>query len=149
MATYLLPVSATGSTWTTDGLNKGTVYNKITVATTDLALNAVMTFGYLPPNAMVTDVVMHTTDLDTGGSPALVFDVGTVANTDLLIDGTTIGQTGGTIRAGNVAGAAITTADWAITTAPTALQILTQVAAATAATGTISIAVDYIVIPQG
>lgn len=44
----------------------------------------------------VYGVILTTTDLDTGGSPSIVLDVGYGGAAASLIDGSTIGQAGGT-----------------------------------------------------
>lgn len=143
MATYLKPTGATAPAYQPRAQEMACLWNSITMATGDLALNAVVQVGNLPKGAVVHDVVMHCTDMDSG--TALVFDVGTTANADLFIDGTTIGQTGGTIRAGNVAGAALTIAAQTPLAAETPVIITAAVAAGTAVAGTVLIAVNYTV----
>jgi hypothetical protein len=51
-------------------------------------------FGYLPPNAVVTGAISIPSDMDTGGSPSLTLDLGTVATAQLFFAAATGGQTG-------------------------------------------------------
>ena len=108
--------------------------------TAALALNDVIQMLKLPPRARVIGVALQTTDLDTGGSPAIVLDVGDTGDTDRLIDGATTGQSGGintTIVASTGFGYQYT--------AETTISVLVQVAPATGATsGTINLAVTYV-----
>lgn len=46
-----------------------------------LALNDVVDLGPLPANHTVTDVIIDADDMDTGGSPALAFDIGVMSGT--------------------------------------------------------------------
>jgi len=79
----------------------------------------------------VVGVMLTTTDLDTNGSPAIVLDVGYGSDANGLIDGSTIGQAGGTASSfavgnathGSTASAPITftaddTIDVTVATAP-------------------------------
>ena len=55
----------------------------------------------------VKDLILTSTDVDTDGSPAIIYDVGDADGTpdpDRYIDGATIGQTGGMARMSAVAG---------------------------------------------
>lgn len=144
MPTYLNSVAATAPTYEPLGKEVACAWNVITMATGDLALNASTPAVRLPRGARVLRVDMSCTDMDTSGSPALVFDVGDAADTDRFIDGTTVGQTGGSISSGNVAGSAATLASHTAYTTETVISILAQAAAATAAAGTIFIAVYYV-----
>lgn len=106
-----------------------------------LALNDVIEMVKIPSGAKIIDMVLATTDLDTNGAPAIVLDVGDGADTDRFIDGTTIGQTGGTVRLGS----GITTNTHVYSyTADDTIDVLVQVGPATgAASGTVSLAVTY------
>lgn len=103
----------------------------------------------LPPDCIPVDICMVVPDLDSGGTPAIVFDVGILnaAKTDLvpsslLIDGSTAGQAGGVARMDDYE-CAYEPATWlAESTSPekheekiVAMKVMT--AAATAAAGTI------------
>ena len=145
MPTYLKP-RVNAAAYQPAAQEMAAASNIISMLTGDLALNVVTPTGiFLPRGAVVHDVIMHCTDMDSG--TALVFDVGTAANPDAFIDGTTIGQTGGTIRAGNVAGASLTmaAADAGPLTVETEVIITAATAAGTAVAGTIKIAVLYTV----
>lgn len=74
-------------------------YAEYTVSTA-LALNDVIQMLNVGAGARVLELVLISQDLDTNGSPTIVLDVGDGADTDRYIDGTTIGQTGGTTRLG-------------------------------------------------
>ncbi len=73
-----------------------------------LALDDILEIAVLPPGYRVLDVILDTDDLDTGGSPALVFDVGFMSGEvgslgartcgDEFLDGVTTGQAGGVVR---------------------------------------------------
>jgi hypothetical protein len=106
--------------------------------TAALALNDVIQMVKVPQNATVTEVVLSSTDLDTGGSPAIVLDVGDTGDTDRLIDGATIGQAGGLTRTN------VHTGHFVTYSAETTISVLVQVAPATGATsGTIRLTVFY------
>jgi hypothetical protein len=46
-----------------------------------LAANDIIDVGIIPANATVVDVILDSDDLDTGGAPALAFDVGIMSGT--------------------------------------------------------------------
>ena len=90
----------------------------------------------------VVGVMLTTTDLDTGGSPAIVLDVGYGGAAAALIDGSTIGQAGGTASSfaiGNATHGSTATAPVAFTADDT-IDVLVQTAPGTGATtGTITL----------
>lgn len=51
----------------------------------------------LQKGSVVLDVILVTTDLDTG-TPAILLDVGPASDPDGIIDGSTVGQAGGLAR---------------------------------------------------
>lgn len=103
-----------------------------------LVVNDVIQMVKVPAGATVLNVILQTDDLDTNGSPAIVLDVGDGTNTDLYIDGSTIGQAGG-IEYMNV-----NTALGNTYTSEDTIDILVQVAPATGATsGTLTLTVIY------
>lgn len=105
--------------------------------TAALALNDVIQMCQLPPNATVFFTQLSSTDLDTNGSPTIVLDVGDGDDTDRFIDGSTVGQTGGT-QVNN------TVAPYRTYTAEDTIDVLVQAAPATGATsGTIKLVVGY------
>lgn len=107
---------------------------------TAFVVNDVVQMCKVPKGARVLEVILTTTDLDTG-TPALVLDVGDGDDTDRYIDGATIGGTGGTARLGS----GITTNTPAFTyTANDTIDVLVQVAPATGtATGTLTLVVGF------
>lgn len=110
-----------------------------------LALNDVIQMVKIPAGATVCELLLATDDLDTGGSPALVLDVGDGDDTDRYIDGSTIGQTGGSARLGSGVSAATAANSFNYTyAAEDTIDVLAQVAPATGATsGTVSLMVIY------
>lgn len=107
--------------------------------TAALALNDVIQMVPVPSGATITGVTIGATDLDTGGSPAIVLDVGDGSDTDRFIDGATVGQAGGSSSTLAVAGFGYQY------TSDDTVDVLVQVAPATGATsGTISIRVAYV-----
>lgn len=145
MATYSRTglVSATGPRFMPMGKDVASIEQTITVATTDLALNALMSIGYVPRNCRVLDVIISCTDLDTNGTPALVLAVGDAADDDRFITASTVGQTGGRVSAGNTAASAATFAAHTGYTDDTLISVKATTAAATAATGTIKATILY------
>jgi len=94
MATYTSgPVAGNQSFKPFPDGNLGVRYAKFT-ATTAIALNDVIQMVDVFAGETVHNVVIKTGDLDTG--TALVLDVGDGSDTDYYIDGSTIGQAGGT-----------------------------------------------------
>lgn len=107
--------------------------------TAALALNDIIQMVPVPSGATITGVTIGATDLDTGGSPAIVLDVGDGSDTDRFIDGATVGQAGGSSSTLAVAGFGYTY------TSDDTVDVLVQVAPATGATsGTISLRVAYV-----
>lgn len=103
-----------------------------------LVVNDVIQMVRLPKGAVITGVTLGTDDLDTGGSPAIVLDVGDGGDTDRYIDGATVGQAGG------ITSSMMMTGFGHALTAEDTIDVLVQVAPATGATsGTVSLAVTY------
>lgn len=103
-----------------------------------LVVNDVIQMVPIPVGARVVSCTLHTTDLDSNVSPAVVLDVGDGGDTDRYIDGSTKGQTGGT----DFIGTGITTLTQAYTyTADDTVDVLVQTAPATGAT-TFTIVLD-------
>lgn len=46
-----------------------------------LAIGDIIDFGIIPANTTVTDLLIDSDDLDSGGSPALAYDVGVISGT--------------------------------------------------------------------
>lgn len=107
--------------------NIGVRYAKFE-ATTALALNDVIQIADVFSGETVHDIIIKTDDLDTG--TALVLDVGDGSDTDYYIDGSTVGQAGGTDeKDANVAPKEYSADD--------TIDILVQVAPGGGGTGTI------------
>ena len=107
--------------------------------TAALVVNDVIQMVPVPAGATITGVTLGSTDLDTGGSAAIVLDVGDGGGTDRFIDGATVGQAGGSTATLAVAGFGYTYA------AADTIDVLVQVAPTTGATsGTISLRVAYV-----
>lgn len=103
--------------------------------TAALVVDDVIQMVKVPAGATVLDVTLTADDIDTGGSPAIVLDVGDGADVDRFIDGSTSGQAGGITRA-NTKNLPYTY------TADDTIDVLVQVAPATGATsGTIKLIV--------
>jgi len=76
-----------------------------------LGVNNVIEMLVLPAGHKLVDAILDTTDLDTGGSPTITLNVGTMAGTPFdptfasravtanIISATNVGQTGGVARA--------------------------------------------------
>lgn len=140
MPTYTATQARQGNTAFTAG-PAGQVYKAYGSYTITAAfvLNDVIEMVRVPAGARITGVTLKTSDLDT--STGIVLDVGDAAVRDRLIDGATIGQTGGTSTA-----LVSSTGNFYKYTTETVITVLVQVAATgTAATsGTIELAVEYI-----
>jgi hypothetical protein len=117
------------------------VFSTYTLAAA-LALNDVIQMVKVPAGATILEAILSTTDLDTGGSPAIVLDLGDGSDTDRFIDGATIGQAGGVARLGS--GIATNTHANYNYAAEDTIDVLVQVGPATGATsGTIALALAY------
>lgn len=107
--------------------------------TAALVVNDVIEMVPVPAGAIITGVTLGATDLDTGGSPAIVLDVGDGTTVDRLIAAATVGQAGGstsTLPAGAF-GYTYAAAD--------TINVKVKTAPATGATsGTISLRVSYV-----
>lgn len=105
--------------------------------TAALALNDVIQSPLLPKGAVVYDVMICTSDMDTATSVTL--DVGYGGDPDYFIAASTIGQTGGVARA-----AAATAKPLTLTVNDT-IDVLIKAAPGTPITsGTISLVVHYV-----
>jgi hypothetical protein len=110
-----------------------------TITTTSaLALNDVIQSPQLPVGAVVVDVLLQTTDLDTNGTPLISLDVGYGGDVDYFIALSQIGRTAGVARAAAVTAAPLTLA------ANDTIDILVSAAPATGVAGTLNLVVYYI-----
>lgn len=68
----------------------------IALVAADLALNKTVGLFVAPKGFVLTSLSVVVPDLDTNGSPALVFAIGDAADDDRFISAATTGQAGGT-----------------------------------------------------
>lgn len=104
----------------------------IPLVTGDLALNKTVSLFKVPANFTIVSASVYVTDMDTNGSPALVFSVGDGTTAARIVSVSTAGQAGGaaTIVAG-LPGYQYT--------AETEILWTTTTASATAAAGTVTV----------
>lgn len=95
MATYQADAAQAG-VQPRAGIHTHTRYFEFTVDTA-LAVDDVIELVKIPENGRVLDLALDVPDLDTGGTPAIVFDVGDGDDQDRYISGSTTGQGGGSI----------------------------------------------------
>jgi hypothetical protein len=108
--------------------------------TTSLAANDTITGPSIPANCTLLDVILDADDLDTG-TPAIKFDVGVSGTAAKFISASTVAQGGG-VQHANVAGTVGYTP-----TSDTAVIAKVNTAAATAAAGTVRLAIVYTASP--
>ena len=109
------------------------VAGTVAVGTGGLALNAVTPLVRVPKGFTLIHATLEATDMDTGGSPALVLAVGDTDDVDRVMAGLTIGQAGGISSVLAVAGHQYRFAQ------ETTISLTATTAAATAAAGTVQI----------
>lgn len=145
MATYTNPVAATSPVYSPPLRSKGTatLWNSVALATGDMTLNNTIPIGYLPAGAVVHDVVLTLTDIDSG--TACVVAVGDAGSAARFIQGSTAGQTATTVRAGNNATSAATFAAHTAYTGPTLIYMTFTTAPGTPVAGTMKAYVQYTV----
>lgn len=97
---------------------------------------------WLPKGAVVVGILAVATDMDTNGAPALAFDIGDDSDEDRLMTNSNIGQ------AGTASTTLAATGAMYKYTADTRIKAYVRTAAATAAAGTLSVAVEYFVDPE-
>ena len=140
MPTYSSLQSRQGNTAFTAGPagQRYTAYGTYSL-TAAFVLNDVIEMLRVPAGARIVGVTLKTSDLDT--STGIVLDVGDAAQRDRLIDGATVGQTGGTTSS-----LVSSSGQFYKYTTETIITVLVQVAASgtAATTGTIELSVDYI-----
>lgn len=140
MPTYAKPVAATAPAYQSEGQELAVAWNRVGFAAAELTLNAVYPMVRLPRGAIVHDVFIKTTDMDTGS--AGVVSIGVAGDTERYIRRVSI-QAAGAFRAGNDATAAGTMIAANPLTGETTVDLLVQTAPGTAAAGTVDIAVFY------
>lgn len=140
MPGYTKPVAATAPVYQSEGQEIACAWNRVTLATGELTLNAVWPLVRLPRGAIVHDIVFSTTDMDT--STGLIFSVGVAGDTERYVRRVS-GQAAGTFRMGNDATAAASVIAAAALTGETTVDLLVQAAATTPAAGTVQVSVYY------
>lgn len=140
MPTWTKPVGANAPVYSSDGQQLACAWNRVVLATTDLTLNAVHELVRLPRGAIVQDVVLRVSDMDSGS--AGVVSIGVAGDTERYIRRVSI-QTAGVFRSGNDATAVGTMIAAGAFTAETPINLLVQTAPGTAVQGTVDIAVFY------
>jgi hypothetical protein len=141
MATLSETVSATGPKFSPPAKTVGVLSNIVTLGTTDVGTKQEIIIGYLPPMSKVIDVVLGVTDVDSG--TAFVCAVGDTSDPDRFINGGTIGQAAGVLRAGNNATSAKTYCEHTGYTAATPMSLSVITEAGTAAVGTAVLTFTY------
>lgn len=111
---------------------------EITVSAAQLTLNATLGSVKVPKGAVIIGVQLLSTDIDTGGSPAVVLGVGDSGDDDRLLSGATVGQAGGFSNTIAATGYAYQY------TSETTVQVKVKTAPATAAAGTLTYGVTYV-----
>jgi len=142
MPGYTKPVDATAPAFAPRGQDSAIAWNRVTLATGELTLNAVYPMVRLPARAIVHDVVLKVTDMDS--ATAGIVSVGVAGDTERYIRRVSI-QAAGTHRAGNDATAAGTMIAAAPLANETTVNLLIQTAPGTAVAGTVDVAVHYTV----
>lgn len=105
---------------------------QISLVTGDLALNKTVSLFKVPANFVCTSASVYVTDMDTNGSPALVFSIGDATTAARIVSVSTAGQAGG-------AATVVATFPPYTYTDETEILWTTTTAAATAAAGTVTI----------
>lgn len=142
MATYRSQQVTDEMPITSHGLaNTHTV--RFPVAVSTAATTDVLEFGYVPIYARIVDATLIATDIDTGATPTVTINVGDSGDVDRLFAASTIGQTGGVARM------ATTTGFGHRYGATTLITGAFAAAAATAAAGTITLILTYVVEDDG
>jgi hypothetical protein len=108
------------------------------LVTGDLALNKTVALFRVPAGFTVTGLKVLATDMDTGGSPALVLAIGDSGDDDRLLTASNIGQAG----TSNLSALVAATGLLYQYTAETEIVLKATTAAATAAAGTITVALE-------
>ena len=108
----------------------------IALAAGDLTLNALHGALDLPPGVEVIGAAVWATDMDTNGTPLLAFNIGDAADPDRFFAATQVG------RAGTASSDMAVTGYGFTTTAKTRVNVVVSAAAATAAAGTLNLAIQ-------
>lgn len=122
----------------------------IAVTAAQLALNTIFELAPLPAGLIPRDFILDADDLDSGGSPAILLDVGLMSGVfgdqdqartcdDSIFDGTNVGQAGGVARPTLKTAFRIGQAG-----TPRSIGVKVATAAATPQAGTIGLTVFYV-----
>lgn len=124
----------------TDSNQLTSVAEAISVTAAQLTLGALFGNIRVPKGAEIAFVQLDATDLDTGGSPSITLEVGDAGDTDRLLAANAIAQTGAAPVGPTIAktGFGYRYPD------ETLIQVRVAAAPATAAAGTIKLAVHYV-----
>lgn len=140
MPGYTKPVGTTAPAFQGEGVECAVAWNRVTLASTELTLNAVWPLIRLPRGAVVHNVIFKTSDMDS--STGLIFSVGVAGDTERYIRRVS-GQAAGTFQAGNDATAVTTMIAAVPLVGETTVDLLVQAAATTPVAGTVDVSVYY------
>lgn len=144
MAIYSTSKTQTYSTKAGYGSYRGPVTDFVSVAVTTAMIdnaNDEVELLWVPKGAVILGVELQCSDMDTGVSPALVWDVGDDGDEDRLLAAVTTGQSAARTDALASTGFLYPYA------ADTKLKAYVKTAAATGAAGTLLFAVTYVIDP--
>lgn len=142
MAIYTTQKSQTYGTVIGQGGSRNKVVDGVSVAVTTAMIdnaNDEVELLWVPAGAVICNVELRATDMDTNGTPTLKFDVGDDGDEDRLIAATTTGQTATFTTTLEATGFLYKYAT------ATKLKAFVNTAAATAAAGTLYFRVEYFV----
>lgn len=137
MATTTHSGAAAGVTLFEGRGNQASIMHNQVSLSANVVVNDIVEAVRLPKGAIVTDVMVVASDMDTNGTPTLAFSIGYGGDDDYFIVATTIGQTGGVARASAATAKPLTLA------AEDTIDIKWTAVAATFASGTLDITVTY------
>lgn len=141
MPVYTKSVAATAPAYQPEGQEKATAWNRATFATGEMTLNASYAMVRLPRGAVIQDITLIVSDMDSGA--AGLVGVGVAGDVARYIQGASI-QAAGSFRMGNNATSVGTIlAAAAALTAETEILVTFTTAPGTAIAGTIQLSVDY------
>lgn len=142
MPGYAKSVEATAPAYQPEGQELACAWNRVTLLAAELTLNAVIPLVRLPRGAIVHDVVLKVTDMDTASAGLVA--VGVAGDTARYIQGASI-QAAGAFRMANNATSAATSIAAVPLAAETVVNLLISTAPGTPAAGTVDISIFYTV----
>ena len=141
MPGYTKSVAATAPAYQSEGQELATAWNRATFATGEMTLNASYAMVRLPRGAIIHDMTLFVSDMDSGSTG--VVGIGVAGDVARYIQGASI-QTAGHFRMGNNATAVGTIlAAGAALAAETEILVTFTTAPTTAVAGTIQLSVQY------